>query len=609
MEDDKIPGSHWKRCQKWQSMLSSRGIVNIIGFWLLVAMIGSVSRSDGALCPAVCRCEEEALTTSCANAALEFVPIQLNPEVKNIDLSNNKISNLHFTFTFYDKLVQLDLSSNKISTLGSANFEYQRALKHLNLSSNEIEKLSKDSLKGLKALKVLDISYNRLEKLTSIAFRELHSLLILKLRGNRLMHFEDGLFKSTKHLEELWVEDNQFLVVPSSALSDVQTLRHLSLSRNLIESIAEGEMAQLSQLSTLQLDGNVISDINPKALAPLLSLDHLDISDNNFTALPTNSISKLSNLTTLRFSGNFINNIPSLAFRGLFHLKYVKLDRLQNLETIDPRAFVDNVHLEKVIMDFNIAMEKLPTRLFHGNPKLKCVSVRYNKLESLEVTHFPLDQLRELKVGGNPLQCNCSLSWLWQLIKIQKSKSKSAKLGNNTVNSMEEQAEQEHHHDLMLDVADIRCNGPEDMKDHLLSEASKYQMDCSVGWMAAVSVAVTVLFILAVIGGVVYWAPNRKSKSNKKKGQINKNGDLSTLDTMLRRPPSCPMNGMMVEPYEVTRIEKSSLGIMPPAILHPNEYRSLPPWDPYGAGHCQSTMNIYETLDENTKPRPHIVYV
>lgn len=555
----------------------------------MVALIGSLG--DGALCPAICRCEEEALATYCTNATqqLEFVPIQLNPEVKKIDLSNNKITNLHFALSFYDKLVQLDLSGNKINTLGSSNFEHQKVLLHLNLSSNVIEKLGKDSLKGLKALTVLDMSYNRLEKLTSIAFRELHSLVILKLSANRLMHLEDGVFKSTKHLEELFLEDNQFMVVPSSALSDVLSLRHLSLSRNLIESIEEGEMPQLSQMSTLELDGNVMSDINPTAFIGLVSLDHLDVSDNNFTVIPTNSLSKLSNLTTLKFSGNSISNLPAVAFRGLFHLKYIKLDRLQYLETIDPRTFIDNINLEKVYLDFNIALEKIPTRLFHGNPKLRYVSIRYNKLETLEVTHFPLDQLREIRLAGNPLQCNCSLGWLWQLIKLQK-----AKTAQTNATSTHTTKDKPTTRDLILDGDEISCEGPEDMKGLLLSDASKYQMDCSVGWMAAVSVAVTVVFILAVIGGVVYWAPTRKSKNNKK--------DLTNLDTILRRPPTCS-NGL-AEPYEVTHIEKC---MMPPPILH-NEYRSLPSWDPYGA-HCQSTMNIYETLDENTKSRPHIVYV
>lgn len=570
----------------------------IVPTMLMLAIIGSAS--DGALCPVVCHCEDEALITSCASASLEFVPIQLNPEIRDIDLSNNKISNLHFTLSFYDKLVNLDLSNNKIRTLGSSNFESQRDLKHLNLSKNEIEKLSRDSLKGLRALTVLDMSYNRLEELTSIAFRELHSLTVVRLCGNRLVHLEEGLFKSTKHLQELFLDDNQFLEVPTSALTDAISLHRLSLSRNLIESVGEGEMPVLPELHTLLLDSNIISDIHSEAMSGLLALDHLDLSDNNFTVTPTNSLAKLFNLTILRLSGNFITNIPPVAFRGLFHLKILKLDRLEDLEQIDSRAFVDNINLEKVWMDFNIKIDRLPTRLFHGNPRVKYVSARYNKLETLEATHFPLDQLRELKLGGNPLQCNCSLAWLWHL--VNQYKTKISKKDNQTYDDYNKQDNLNSvSNDLILDVDDIRCIGPEELQNKLLADVTKTQIDCSVGWMAAVSVTITIVFILAVVGGVVYWSPTRRQRTTKK--------DLSSVENRCRNRTPTLNNGIGIgigigEPYDVSRVEKC---MMPPPLIH-NDYRSLPSWDPYGA-HCTSTMNIYEQLDDNTKTRPHIVYV
>ncbi|KAJ8942272.1 hypothetical protein NQ314_010105 [Rhamnusium bicolor] len=570
MEDDKIQFMCW------------RAILTM----LVLAMI--CSSGNGTICPAPCQCQNDILRTLCASASLEFVPIQLNPELHELDLSNNRIVHIHFSFPFYEKLVTLNLSNNRIKSIGNSNFNSQKNLTHLDLSNNQIENLTKDSLKGLKALVHLDLSNNSLEEINSGAFRELHSLTVIKLCGNKLVHLEESLFRAVKNLRELYLNDNQFLEVPTAALSDTVQLQYLALSRNLILSVEDGDMANLPELNTLLLDSNVISELHPDGLSSLVTLDHLDLSDNNLTAVPTIPLDKLSSLTTLRLSGNFISHIPHVAFRGLFHLRILKIDCLETLEQIDSRAFIDNINLEEVHMDYNVRIEKLPTRLFHGNPKVKFISVRYNNLQTLEAIHFPVDQLHELRVGGNPLNCNCSLGWLWHL--IQKYKSNPLKL-NETVH-VENKKTKINTSDLILDIGDITCVGPEGLSSQLLADATRSQLDCSVGWMAAISVTLTLIFSLLVIGGVVYCAPKHRSRTNKK--------ELSEIEETLRRNmPSS--HSRKNEPYEPSQIEKYV--ISSPSMID-KEYRSLPPWDPYGA----SSVNMYEQLNENGV-RPHIVYV
>ncbi|XP_072402908.1 uncharacterized protein [Diabrotica undecimpunctata] len=567
MEDDKIQLMYWK------------AIIMV----LVLAMTGL--NSDGAICPAACRCENDILTTSCSSANLEFVPIQLNPELHELDLSNNKISQIHFSFPFYEKLVTLNLSRNRIKTLGNNNFESQINLTHLDLSTNQIENITKDSLKGLKALTYLDLSRNNLGELQEPAFRELHSLIVLKLRENKLAHLEEGLFVSVKNLRELYLNDNQFLEVPTNCLVDTVNLNYLSLSKNYIREVEDGKVPTLPELHTLLLDDNLITNIHSGGLSSLVALDYLDLSNNNLKIIPTESLSKLSSLSILKLSGNFISDIPPVAFRGLFHLKILHIDRLETLKKIDARAFVDNINLEKVNLNYNIGISKLPTRLFHGNPKITSLCVRYNSLQTIEAIHFPLDQLRELNLGGNPLQCNCSLGWLWQLSQEYKSKPSKSNSTNKDQNA------KFTNYDLLLDVDDIKCDGPVELKEALLSNVTKSQMDCSNGWMAIVSVTLTVLFIIIVIGGVVYWAPKRKSKLSTK--------DLSIHES-LQNLPSTNINKKS-ELYETAQAEKY---ILPNPIIIHNEYHSLPSWDPYG----ESSVNIYEQLNFN-RDRPHIVYV
>ncbi|KAK5639367.1 hypothetical protein RI129_011859 [Pyrocoelia pectoralis] len=539
--------------------------------WVLLMLL--LAYSAYAMCPARCRCNDDLLQTSCVAASLEVVPIQLNPEVRHINLSHNKIDNVHFTLRFYYNLISLDLSANKIQTLGNSNFEFQRHLKHLNLSNNEIESLSKDSFKGLHNLTELDLSYNRLEELSSVTFHELHSLEILRLSNNQLVYLEEGLLSHAKHLRELILDDNQILEMPGLAIGDAMKLQILSLSRNLLVTIEDGEMPTLLELRVLLLETNVINEIHPGALAGLASLQELNLNDNNFTSVPTASLSKLSNLTIFHFSGNFIRSVPPVAFRGLFQLRYLRLDRLDLLTRIDSRALVDNIYLEKVWLDDNIGLHTLPTRLFYGNPRVTHISIRNNQLVTLEVSHFPLDQLKSLQLGGNPFQCNCSLLWLWRLQQEQASKKQYS---NDTTGN-----------DLIIDTEYIRCAGPEPLVNVLLADASESQVDCSLGWIAAVSAALFACLLLATASTLLYLGPMRRR--------------LNKRELPQRETAQCPDGTTLTLTYDDPRVDKYIIG---PPLIH--EYRTLPPWDSFAKN---NDMEIYRQFDANVKTRPHIVYV
>lgn len=545
----------------------------------LLAMTGLAGVA--ALCPAKCRCNDTTLATICSSAALEVIPLQLNPDLHHMDLSHNKISNLYYSLSIYENLLSLDLSNNNLSSLGSDKFKSQINLKVLNFSRNSIEKLKKDSFNGLKALVNLDLSYNRLEKLHNLTFLELHSLRTIVLSGNRITHLERGLLRTAKHLKELVLDNNQLLEIPSAVLSDAIGLHFLVLSQNLIYSVDEGSMPNLPELQSLSIDGNVIRDIHHAALTGLPSLERLDLSDNNFTNIPTASLSKLSNLTWLKLSGNFLEKIPPVAFRGLFQLKHIHLDRLDMLTKIDVRAFVDNINLERIWLNDNIAMKSIPTRLFHGNPKIVHISIKNNALTTVEAIHFPLDQLRLLQLGGNPLECNCSLLWLWHLAQDQK---KVPIIQSNQTNGIPSE--------LHIDSHDINCAGPETLLGKRLLDVSQSEINCSFSWIAITSAIISVLFVVVILTGLMLWGPLKKSHLRGK--------DLSQGNGTL----SCSM----VENYEPPRIEKC---IVSTPVSHHHDYRTLSSWEHYGTGYrnCTANMNIYEQLDGHLKDRPHIVYV
>lgn len=563
--------------------------ITLLPIICILCLINSVG---GVLCPNGCKCENEILRANCSGAGIEVVPIQLNPELHVMDLSQNKISQLHYTFTFYEKLYILDVSRNRVKNIGSGNFKTQKVLKFLNLSSNFIDALGKDTFEGLIQLTELDLSNNQLESIGANAFKDLHNLTILKMNGNQLDYFEEGTFKVTPNLQALYLDDNSFIEI-SAELSDLIHLKVLSMARNLLEIIEDEKVPNLHELQTLVLVQNLIQDIQPKGLDNMPNLDHLDLSDNNLTVLPTVQLAKLPKLVNLKLSGNKFNYLPAVAFRGLFHLKYLMLTRLEVLEGIDARTFVDNINLEKINLDYNYKTKTIPTRLFHGNPKLRYISIRYNAIKFLVATHFPLDQLEELRVGGNPLDCNCSMGWLWKILRenelenagnasyIRKSIDGSPLLLKRT-------------NELKLDVNDVICETPEELYNKKLVSASQRQMDCSMSWLAIISVVLTILFILGIVIGVFFFIPKKKT-NNRMDKELPK-----IIQTSYNAPPLPPPRKSLPS-HDSNNVERY---IMPPILLH---NRSMPMWDPYSQ-HCNGNGNIYEQLNDH-RDRPHIVYV
>lgn len=558
--------------------------------WILMTLLFfAVNAKAAKICPAHCFCDDVQLHASCESANLDTLPILLNPEVRHINLSHNKIVMIDFALVNYGNLVVLDLSFNRIQKLGSENFISQINLKHLNLSNNEIGNLTKDSLKGLQTLDELDLSNNNLRHLHEHVFRDLHLLRTLKLSNNQLEHLEQGLFKHSKVLETLHLDSNQLLNMPVSAFADAVNLQYLSFSNNLIGDLEENQMPNLPELRTLLLDGNSINEVHTGALSGVIALNYLDLSDNNFTTVPTASLSKLSNLTKLKLRGNFISSIPPVAFRGLFHLRFLYLDGLEVLETIDTRAFVDNIYLQRVWLDNNIMVKKLPTMLFHGNKHLTHISVRNNRLTTLEVTNFPLDQLKVLRLAGNPFSCNCSLLWLWRLGQEQKRQSQ-----NNT-------SVDEIYKGLLIDTDGIECAGPEGLEGVLLEQATESQMGCSLGLVATVSAVASGVLIISTVLLFLCLIPIRR-RLNRAKNNRTEKSEME-VDSM----PSCP-NGTAGMRYNDPQMNKYIIG--PPII---RDYPTLPscPWEKYRQeSNPPISIDMYRQFDMNAKvSRPHIVYV
>lgn len=457
---------------------------------ILLAVVLSLTAAR-AMCPPQCRCQDDALVATCTSAKLAVFPIQLNPDVRHIDLSDNKISSVDYTLTFYINLLHLDLSHNKIHSLGTHNFDRQENLTFLNISFNQITHLGKGTFKGLKVLKLLDLSNNSIELVDVSALKDTVELEVLNLMNNKITSFEDPLvFKNLRKLKVLYLDGNQILDVPSQVLKNLpySSIEVLTLSNNYIDIIDELSFPSpvMGSLKTLSLASNAVSNVHRSSFNSLHSLTILDISDNNLTVVPTEQLAKLSQLVELDLSNNMFTELSAVAFQSLFHLKILCLSRMPRLERIDSRAFVDNIHLETVIMDDNREVKILPARIFHGNLHLRYISIRKNSLSVVDASHFPLDSLESLDLSENPLECNCSLLWLWKLARQKAAQG-------NTLPSNDTMTEEDRL--LHLSTARLRCAAPPALRGSLLVDAPDSAVRCETAW---ITVAAVTGFVLAL---------------------------------------------------------------------------------------------------------------
>lgn len=566
--------------------------------WCLVVAAWAWGASARTLCPAKCACDDALRAASCANASLEIVPIQLNPEATYINLTHNSITDLLYTFGFYTQLTVLDISYNKIVDLFDKNFENNIEMTHLNLTNNYLKRLDKDTFVGLKRLVDLDLSSNELVDIHPQTFKDLTSLERLDLSSNKLVGFRKDTFEPLSSLKILSLQNNTILDLPTFNFAFLVNLEFLDMSLNLVQEIPKHGIPYLKELKHLDFNTNVIDTIDQLGFHNLPSLRHLDLSNNNMTSIPTSALSKLSNLSHLYLSGNFIQNVTALSFQSLFHLKHLHLSRLFDLEKIDSRAFVDNINLQKIWMNENVKVREVPPRLFHGNPKLTHIYMRNNALETLEASHFPIDRLQELEISGNPFVCNCSLLWLWKLGMESEINSRRSK-NTSTV--------------LKIDYEDVKCTAPMHLKGVLFIQCPESEFGCSNGWVIVAIVVLTVSIVISVVGGVLYFmGPLKKCKGDKSKTVMTSvmlNGDVSKLGNGL---------GYSTRSREQENKREVDRYLMIGSSVTNNFHSLNPPWhsvdkNPYYQEDSDEHIYqqfAYETIPAHRTPeKPHIVYV
>jgi len=168
----------------------------------------------------------------------------------------------------------------------------------------------------------------------------------------------DGQFNSVRHIKYLSLRNCSIYLIHKKTFYGAKSLIEIDLSYNQIEEIEPTVFQHLSSLATLTLRGNPIQFISEVPFLISNSLQHLDIGECK------------------------IKHVPRGVFYGLKRLKYLSLDK--NL---------------------------LKSIKYNSLPKgLKYIDISNNLIVNVPTEVLSsLTNLRRLGLGGNPINCSCSL--------------------------------------------------------------------------------------------------------------------------------------------------------------------------------------------------------
>ncbi|RWS26382.1 Leucine-rich repeat neuronal protein 2-like protein [Leptotrombidium deliense] len=380
-----------------------------------------------AMCPMRCTCHEKKLIVNCKKAVLDVVPITLNPELRELYLTHNQIKSIKASFTFYTKLEFLDVSNNQLAELGKKNFAVQHNLRVLFVNQNKINEVNNQTFVGLSSLQLLNLNENAVQSLPNNVFDSLSKLQKLDLSRNRISHISADAFAGLSALKTLILRENSLTVIPSAQFRHLTALVKLDLGHNVFNSIGESAFATLPTLEDLSLDKCQISSLHASSFLNVNQMRRLRLDENNLSEIPSDSLQQLKNLEELIIGRNKIASIEAFAFGGSPKLKVLDIRHDHQLSYIDKDAFLGIPHLLKVILEFCPNVRHLHENTFDVQKRsLKYLSLRGNHIENVAHNLLNWQQLQYIDVRGNPLTCNCSLLWLWELLK-QRNVSKEYK--------------------------------------------------------------------------------------------------------------------------------------------------------------------------------------
>ena len=322
----------------------------------------------------------------------------------------------------------------------------------LNLRQNRIGTVDLNDLEGLTDLATLNMAENSIDNITASAFKWSQELQSINLASNRL----DGLHPDTfggpvrETLRGLDLSDNHFRIIPRDALAGLVDLMSLDFSGNPLGKIDSGEFQQIGgRLIELNLAGCQLHHVGAVAFFGLESLKKLDLSNNGLTETPNRAFNNLGMLEELKIGRNKMKTFGREDFLSLKNLKHFIVEGCNaGSLTLSEGVFTENTNLESILIKCpHLKIISDQVSLAHLSV-LRSLSFHGSGLETVPEHLVNYYDMAELDLSSNPLNCDCRLAFLHNLlyqsnpVQISGVCATPAKLANTDIARLREKVRQ-----------------------------------------------------------------------------------------------------------------------------------------------------------------------
>ncbi|KAF1628067.1 Leucine-rich repeat neuronal protein 4, partial [Eudyptes filholi] len=254
-----------------------------------------------------------------------------------------------------------------------------------------------------KALDTLDLSNNLLEEVNSTEIANLPRLRVLSLRQNHLQAVRWGS-EALSSLLSLDLSFNKLSSVPSCHSSALPNLRWLSLAGNPLIEIQPLAFSCYPQLQFLNLSATLLGQDDSRGIRE--SAFAISTSPSEATNRPGNNINMLD------LSGTFLEKIQPEWTRDLPNLRSLHLTKMLRLRSLDTDFFKSMPDLQELNCQDSHSLGFVRTEMFDSAPHLSHLSFENCNLSSFNPWNTNSSGSININLYGNPLLCNCQLSWL-----------------------------------------------------------------------------------------------------------------------------------------------------------------------------------------------------
>ncbi|NXY40772.1 LRRN4 protein, partial [Ceuthmochares aereus] len=253
------------------------------------------------------------------------------------------------------------------------------------------------------ALETLDLSNNLLEEVNGTDIANLPLLHGLSLRQNHLWSVRWGS-EALSSLHSLDLSFNKLSSVPSCHSSSLPNLRWLSLAGNPLIEIQPLAFSCYPQLQFLNLSATLLGQDDGRGIRE--SAFAISISLSEATSRTGNTISMLD------LSGTFLQKIQPEWTRDLPNLRSLHLTRMSQLRSLDTDFIKSMPDIEELNCRDSHSLDFVRTELFDSAPHLNHLSFENCNLSSFNPWNINSSDSIIINLYGNPLICDCQLSWL-----------------------------------------------------------------------------------------------------------------------------------------------------------------------------------------------------